>query len=237
MSTTLTKPEPHAARILDPFRMAREEFETLWSQLVGEPGERLFKGRMLPSLDLSETPTTIEVRMDVPGIKAEEIDIQLANGVLTISGERKEEKEEKGKTFHRVERRYGSFSRSVTIPSTVAEDKVDAQYHDGVLTIMLQKTEEAEEYRKSKSKRKGSRSPHRFPHSPRRLLILGGQSPWRQLTKQNCSINSVTFVIERSGSWHEHSINSQAGRAGPKQFSCTSGQFDGQGVRRCSCCD
>ena len=143
MSTTLTKPEPRGARILDPFRMAREEFETLWSQLVGEPGERLFKGRMLPSLDLSETPNTIEVRMDVPGIKAEEIDVQLTNGVLTISGERKEEKEEKGKMFHRVERRYGSFSRSVTVPSAVAEDKVDAQYHDGVLTITLQKTEEA----------------------------------------------------------------------------------------------
>ena len=143
MSTTLTKPEPSAPRILDPFRMAREEFESLWSRLVGEPGEGIFKGRMLPSLDLSETPNTIEVRMDVPGIKAEEIDIQLANGVLTISGERKEEKEEKGKMFHRVERHYGSFSRSVTLPSTVAEDKVDAQYHDGVLTVTLQKTEEA----------------------------------------------------------------------------------------------
>ncbi len=105
MSTTLTKPEPRAARFWDPFRVAREEMETLWSQLVGEPGERLFKGRMVPSLDLSETPSTIEVRMDVPGMKAEEIDIQLANGVLTVCGERKEEKEEKGKTFHRIERR------------------------------------------------------------------------------------------------------------------------------------
>jgi HSP20 family protein len=63
--------------------------------------------------------------------------------MLTISGERKDEKEEKGKTFHRVERHYGSFSRSVTLPSAVAEDKVDAQYHDGVLTVTLQKTEEA----------------------------------------------------------------------------------------------
>ena len=143
MSTTVTKPEPRAARIWDPFRVAREEMETLWSQLIGEPTERLFKGRMVPSLDLSETPSTVEVRMDVPGMKPEEIDIQLANGVLTISGERKEEKEEKGKTFHRVERRYGSFSRSVTVPATVTEDKVDAQYHDGVLTITLQKTEEA----------------------------------------------------------------------------------------------
>jgi HSP20 family protein len=92
---------------------------------------------------MSETPNTIEVRMDLPGIKPEEIDIQLANGVLTVSGERKEEKEEKDKTFHRLERHYGSFSRSVTVPSALADDKVDAQYHDGVLTVTLQKTEEA----------------------------------------------------------------------------------------------
>ena len=98
---------------------------------------------MLPSLDMSETANTIEVRVDVPGMKAEEIDVQLTNGVLTVSGERKEEKEEKGKTFHRVERRDGSFSRSVTLPSAVAEDKVDAQYKDGVLCITLHKTEEA----------------------------------------------------------------------------------------------
>ena len=143
MSTTMTKPEPRSARMWDPFRLAREEVETLWSQLIGEPADRLFKGRMVPSLDLSETPNTVEIRMDVPGMKPEDIDIQLANGILTISGERKEEKEEKGKTFHRVERRYGSFSRSVTVPTAVTEDKVDAQYHDGVLTITLQKTEEA----------------------------------------------------------------------------------------------
>ncbi|HTQ38979.1 MAG TPA: Hsp20/alpha crystallin family protein [Pirellulales bacterium] len=144
MSSTLTKPsEPRVPRIWDPFRLAREEMESLWSQLVGEPMERRFKGRMMPSLDLSETPNTVEVRMDVPGMKPEDIDIQLANGVLTISGERKEEKEEKGKTFHRIERSYGSFSRSVTVPTAVSEDKVDAQYHNGVLTIALQKTDEA----------------------------------------------------------------------------------------------
>jgi HSP20 family protein len=143
MATTLTKPESRTPRLLDPFRMAREEFESMWSRLISEPGEGIFKGRMVPSLDISETPNTIEVRMDLPGIKADEIDIQLSNSVLTISGERKEEKEEKDKSFHRIERRCGSFSRSVTLPAAVAEDKVDAQYHDGVLTVALQKTEEA----------------------------------------------------------------------------------------------
>lgn len=143
MSTTLAIPETRAPRTWDPFRIAREEMETLWSQLIGEPTNGHRGGRLMPTLDLTETANTVDVRMDVPGMKAEDIDIQLSNGMLTISGERKEEKEEKGKTFHRLERRYGSFSRSVTLPTTVAEDKVDAQYRDGVLTIALQKTEEA----------------------------------------------------------------------------------------------
>jgi HSP20 family protein len=143
MSSTLTKSQSRAARSWDPFRIAREEMESLWSQLTGEPDGILFRGRIMPSLDMSETPSTVEVRIDVPGMKTEDIDIQLASGVLTISGERKEEKEEKTKTFHRSERHYGSFSRSVTLPSAVAEDKVDAQYRDGVLTVSMQKTEEA----------------------------------------------------------------------------------------------
>ena len=87
---------------------------------------------MVPALDLSETDTAIEVRMDLPGITAKDIDIQVSGNVLTVSGQRKEEKEEKGKTFHRVERRYGSFSRSVTLPCAVEESEVAAEYHDGV---------------------------------------------------------------------------------------------------------
>lgn len=147
MSTALAAPDTRSPRTWDPFRIAREEMETLWSQLIGEPSDSRRGGRMLPSLDLTETANTVDVRMDVPGMKAEDIDIQLNNGVLTISGERKEETEEKGKTFHRVERRYGSFSRSVTLPAPVADDKVDAQYRDGVLIVSLQKTEEAKSRR------------------------------------------------------------------------------------------
>ena len=99
MSTTLTKPEPHAARI-----WIHSAWPARNSNAVVATGRRadratLFKGRMLPSLDLSETPNTIEVRMDVPGIKAEEIDIQLANGVLTISGERRKRRKRRAKCF------------------------------------------------------------------------------------------------------------------------------------------
>lgn len=147
MVAPLSKSESRGIGIWEPFRLAREEMETLWSQMVGEPIESVFRGRVLLPLDLSESPDAVEVRADMPGIKPEEIDIQLNNGVLTISGERNEEKEEKGKTLHRVERRYGSFSRSISLPAPVREEKVDAQYHDGVLTVKLQKTERARSHK------------------------------------------------------------------------------------------
>ena len=98
--------------------------------------------RIIPSLDLAETDGIVEVRMDIPGMETKDIDIQVNGNLLTISGERKEEREEKGKTFHRVERRVGSFSRTVTLPCPVKEDAVDAQYKNGTLTVKLPKTEE-----------------------------------------------------------------------------------------------
>lgn len=126
-----------------PIAALQEEFGELASTLLADVGEMWPLSRVVPSLDLSETDGGVEVRMDLPGIKAEEIDIHLTDNTLTVSGERKEEKEEKGKTFHRIERRQGSFSRTVTLPCCVDEAKVDAQYKDGVLTIKMPKSEEA----------------------------------------------------------------------------------------------
>jgi HSP20 family protein len=117
--------------------------DDLLSRFWGDEGEGWLAGRMAPSADLSETDTAIEVRVDLPGIKPSEIDIQLSGNVLTVSGERKEEKEEKGRTFHRVERRTGSFSRSITLPCAVQEQEVAAEYRDGVLAITLPKEEGA----------------------------------------------------------------------------------------------
>jgi HSP20 family protein len=125
----------------------REEMGDLLSRLWGNGEEAWFGGMLAPSVDLSETDNALEVRMDLPGIKASEVDIQLNNNVLTISGERKEEKEEKGRTFHRVERRSGSFARSLTLPTAVAEEKVAAEFHDGVLKITLPKTEESKAHK------------------------------------------------------------------------------------------
>lgn len=144
MPATLTTREPRARRRwLEPFTALQDELGELASNFLGEVGEVWPRGTMVPSLDLSETDGTVEVRMDLPGIKPEEIDIQLNENTLTVSGQRKEEKEEKTKTFHRVERRQGSFSRTVVLPCCVDEAKVDAQYKDGVLTIKMPKTEEA----------------------------------------------------------------------------------------------
>lgn len=120
-----------------------EDMEHMLARLWEDGQMAWFGPRSIPSLDVSETDTAVEVKLDLPGMKAEEIEIQLNGNLLTISGERKEEEEEKGKTYHRVERRVGRFSRSLTLPCPVEEDEVAASYQEGVLNITLPKTEEA----------------------------------------------------------------------------------------------
>jgi HSP20 family protein len=146
MSTAVAKPETRKVRPWfrrGPLEGIREEMEDLFSRTFGEGTDLFAVDRITPSLDLAETDGALEVRMDIPGMEAKDIDIQVNANVLTVSGERKEEREEKGKTYHRVERRVGAFSRSVTLPCPVKEDAVDAQYRSGILTIKLPKTEEA----------------------------------------------------------------------------------------------
>ena len=97
----------------------------------------------VPSMDLYQTDDAVVVKMGLPGVKPEDIQVSVANGVLSIRGEVREEKEEKEKTYHLRERRYGSFSRSIALPSNVNSDKADAQFENGVLTLTLPKAEEA----------------------------------------------------------------------------------------------
>jgi HSP20 family protein len=98
---------------------------------------------MTPSIDLSETDDALQIRMDVPGLKAEEINIEVSGNTIRVSGEHKEQTEEKGKTFHRIERHTGAFSRSLTLPVAVKENLVTAETADGVLTVTLPKVEAA----------------------------------------------------------------------------------------------
>ncbi len=127
----------------DPFTTLREEMNDMLSRFSTDGDGGWLTGERIPSLDLSETNGQIEVKMDVPGVKPDEIDIEVRADTLHIRGEHKEEKEEQGKTFHRIERRAGSFSRSVTLPCSVDEEKVTAECRDGILTIKLPKTEES----------------------------------------------------------------------------------------------
>ena len=80
--------------------------------------------------------------VELPGIKPEDVRVELRNGELWITGEKKEEKEEKGKTYHRIERHYGEFRRTFAVPAVVKESQVDAQFKDGVLRITLPKAEQ-----------------------------------------------------------------------------------------------
>jgi HSP20 family protein len=97
----------------------------------------------VPPLDVYEDKDNILVKVEVPGLKKEQIDISLHDGVITISGERKLEEKNQDGTMHRSERYCGRFHRTVTLPKPVANDRVKATYKDGILTVTLPKTEEA----------------------------------------------------------------------------------------------
>jgi HSP20 family protein len=96
-----------------------------------------------PAFDISETENDIRVKAELPGMDPENIDVNLAGNILTVKGEKKEEQEEKGENRHRVERRFGAFTRSFRLPAQVDSDKVDASYKEGVLSLTIPKTESA----------------------------------------------------------------------------------------------
>jgi HSP20 family protein len=96
----------------------------------------------LPAFDVSETEEDIIVKAEVPGMNVEDIDITLTDGLLTIKGERKMEKEDKKESYHRIERQYGTFSRSLDLKMRVKAEAIDANYKDGVLSVILPKAEE-----------------------------------------------------------------------------------------------
>ena len=126
-----------------PLAALRDEMEDLFSRFWGEEREGWLSDRMATALDVAETEQAFEVRLDLPGVKPEDIDIQVHGSTLTIRGERKEERKEEKRSYHRVERRSGSFTRTVTLPANIREDEIAAEYGDGVLTIVLPKAETA----------------------------------------------------------------------------------------------
>ena len=99
-------------------------------------------GVWCPCVDMSETKDNVIIKTEIPGMSKDDVKVSVQDNVLTLSGEKKQEKEEKDANYHRIERNHGSFSRSFTLPASVKPDKVKATYKDGVLNITLPKSEE-----------------------------------------------------------------------------------------------
>jgi HSP20 family protein len=103
------------------------------------------EGTFSPRMDIEETKSALTVTVELPGMDQKEIDVSVHDGVLTVSGEKKVGKEENGTDYHYIERSYGCFSRSFSLPDTVETGKIGAAYKDGVLTVTLPKTAKAVE--------------------------------------------------------------------------------------------
>ncbi|NIL98802.1 MAG: Hsp20 family protein [Planctomycetales bacterium] len=120
-----------------------EELEGLWDRFGGGDEGWLTPPRFVPTVDVVEAENQFEVTVDLPGLKPEEVNVELHEGELWISGKREEKKEEKGKTYHRIERRHGEFRRVFPLPSTINEEAIEAKFENGVLKVTVPKTEEA----------------------------------------------------------------------------------------------
>jgi len=120
-----------------------ERFEHGWPRLPSLISRGMGREVMLPEVDIHENEKQITVEVDLPGVDEKDVSVTMANGVLTIKGEKKSEREEKKENYYMAERSYGSFERSLTLPETIDEDKIDAQFDKGVLKVTAQKRPEA----------------------------------------------------------------------------------------------
>lgn len=145
----------------DPFYALQRRMDRLFDDFFNNFGLARFGpfgeswGAFSPRLDLSESEKELRVSAELPGLDENDIQVSLAQNVLTISGEKKEEKEDKGQNYYRMERSYGSFQRSIPLPCEVEGDKVEATFKNGVLTVTLPKTAEAQKRTKKISIKAG----------------------------------------------------------------------------------
>jgi len=127
-----------------PLNSLRGEIDRLFEDFFGDavvaaPPLRLGANGLVPAMDVKERDDAYVAELEVPGMKAEDFKVEVQEGVLVIRGERRQEKEEKTKLWHRTERVYGQFERHVGLPTAVDPEKVDAAYKDGVLTVTVPK--------------------------------------------------------------------------------------------------
>jgi HSP20 family protein len=132
---------------IDPFRelaTLQDRFNSLFENFADANGkEQLAQGTFVPAVDIYEDEHNLVLKLEIPGVNEDDLNVSLENNTLTISGERKFEKEEKEENFHRIERRFGSFTRTFRLPNTVDTEKVEAGYDKGILKVTLGKRAEA----------------------------------------------------------------------------------------------
>jgi HSP20 family protein len=131
----------------DPFRevsVLQNRLNSLFRDFNEGDGGPLTTASFVPAVDIYEDAQKVVLKLEVPGIEEKDLDIRVENHTLTVKGERKFEKEEKEENFHRIERRYGSFFRAFTLPTTVDTENVKASYSAGVLKLELNKKAEAQ---------------------------------------------------------------------------------------------
>jgi HSP20 family protein len=131
----------------DPFRevaVLQNRLNSLFGNLNNENESALTTASFVPAVDVYEDEKKVVLKLEVPGIAEKDLDVSVENNVLTVKGERKFSAEEKEENFHRIERRYGSFYRAFTLPSTVDTETIDAKYDAGVLRLELKKKPEAQ---------------------------------------------------------------------------------------------
>lgn len=141
---TITRFTPFRAPLND-VALLQHKLNSIFNDFARPAGESegLAAGSFVPPVDVYEDAQKVVLKLEVPGIKQDDLDIRIENQTLTIKGERKFEAEQKEENFHRIERRYGTFVRSFTLPQTVDTEAVNASYDAGVLTVSLAKKAEA----------------------------------------------------------------------------------------------
>ncbi len=121
----------------------QQEMNRLFDEFFGERRAGLSEGQWIPVIDVSEIDSQLLVRAELPGMTQDDIEVNLEDNVLTIKGEKKQEVRQEKEHFHCVERTFGGFSRSFTLPAGVKADEIKASFEDGILTVVLPKSEEA----------------------------------------------------------------------------------------------
>jgi len=142
--TTMTRFVPFRSPLAD-VAVLQNRLNSIFSDFArpDDTQESLSAGNFVPAVDVYEDEHKLVLKLEVPGIKQEDLDVRLENQTLTVKGQRKFESEEKEENFHRIERRFGSFSRSFTLPVSIDTASIAAKYENGVLAIQLAKKEAA----------------------------------------------------------------------------------------------